>query len=244
MANTLASTLLALLIAGLGLHAPPASSQPAELQPRPPRTFDISRFADGIALEWTTHPGIPDPVAWEIYRTSDYADNLPYTLIQTLPGSARSFTDADYIINTAYFYYIVAVGEPTPVDPSGINGTPRGSPLRSGRYFAQTNILTAVGFRPGLDRDSLSQNAPNPFTHETTMRYIANGPAFVRLSVYNVLGQEVAVLFDDYVESFVSADARWTGIDHTGKKVPSGIYFCRLTVGPFFRKTIPMVFLR
>ena len=226
-----------------GLLAP-AAAQSSDIRPRPPLTFDVARASDRIALTWTSQPGEPDPVSWEIYRTSDYIDRIPYQRLATLPGSARRYDDTDYVVNTGYFYYIVAVGPPAPVDPLGLAGTPDGGPFRSARYLAQTNTLTAVGFRPGIDGDSLSRNAPNPFSEQTTLRFIANGPAFVRIAVYNAIGQEVAVLFDDLVDTFESLDLHWNGRDHAGRRVASGIYYCQMTTSTGYRQAIPMAYLR
>ncbi|MEZ4699061.1 MAG: hypothetical protein R2834_01925 [Rhodothermales bacterium] len=233
-----------LVLAGLLPWALPGFAQDALLPPLPPRTFTVDGMKDGILLSWTTQPGAADPVAWEVYRTSNAIDNLPYTLLQTLPGSARSTTDSAFVINTGYYYYLVGVGEPVADDPDAILGTPGGKPLRSPRYATQTDILTAVGFRPGLDRDSIAVEGPNPFHTEIRIRYIANGPALVRLSVFNAIGQEVIVLLDDIVDTFASAEIPWAGVDRTGRKVPSGIYYCQLAVGGRYRKAVAVAVVR
>ncbi len=113
-------------------------------RPRPPGSFAVASTSEGVLLEWTTHPGEPDPESWEIYRTDEFVDKLPYRKIETLSGSARSFFDADITPDTGYFYYIVAVGKPAPIDPLGLAGTPDGRPFRSNRYFTQTNDLAAA----------------------------------------------------------------------------------------------------
>lgn len=235
---------LGVLIGALVLTAAPALGQEALLPPLPPRTFTVDGLDDGIVLGWTTLPGQPDPEAWEVYRTVDFIDNLPYTLLHTLPGSARTVTDTAYVMNIGYYYYLVAVGGPMPVDQTGLHGTPDGRPLRSARYAAQTDILTAVGFRPGLDTDALAVSGPNPFSTEIQLRYIANGPALIRLSIFNTLGQEVAVLVDGFVGQFASRVVRWAGVDHSGRRLASGIYYAQLAVGARPPKTVSMAFVR
>lgn len=219
-------------------------AQDAILPPLPPQTFQVDGLRDGIHLSWTSQAGTPDPPAWELYRTTDAIDHLPYTLLATLSGNTRSYIDSAFVVNTAYFYYLVAVGEPLPVDPSGLHGTPDGEPLRSPRYATQTDLPTAVGFRPGLDGDSLLVVGPNPFRTEARIRYLANGPALVRLSIFNTLGQEVRVLLDDVVMTYAAAEVPWDGEDSTGRQVPSGVYYVQLAVGARYRKALPMVFVR
>ena len=214
------------------------------LRPRPPSRFEVNAGAEAIELAWATHPGEPDPEAWEIYRTDEYVDKLPYTRIETLSGSSRSYVDRDIIRDTGYFYYIVAVGPPTPIDTFGFAGTPDGRPFRSSRYFAQTHDLTAVGVRPGIESDTLYQVGSNPFRDGTTFQYVARGPGLLQIKVYNTLGQEVAVLVDEFITDFVHGEAQWNASDHSGRPVPSGIYFCQLAVVPYYKMSVSVAVVR
>jgi hypothetical protein len=179
---------------------------------------------------------------------ADTARTYALHYLETLPGSARSMFDTDFVPDTGYFYHIVAVGRPAPIDPLGLAGTPDGSPFRSNRYFTQMYDLTAVGVRPGLDSDTLFANVPNPFTDQTAIQFVANGPAFAQIKVYNTLGQEVALLYDDYVEVFDTGMVVWRGVDFSGRPVSSGVYYCQLSLslpnGYQFKQTIPMALIR
>ncbi|MCD6336178.1 MAG: T9SS type A sorting domain-containing protein [Candidatus Latescibacteria bacterium] len=64
----------------------------------------------------------------------------------------------------------------------------------------------------------------------------------VRLSVYNLLGQEVRILLDGKVEAGWYS-ALWDGRDASGRDAASGMYLCRLHAGDFVR-TRRIVLLR
>ncbi|MDX9858076.1 MAG: cohesin domain-containing protein [candidate division Zixibacteria bacterium] len=77
------------------------------------------------------------------------------------------------------------------------------------------------------DEFVLHQNYPNPFNPETQIGFDLPVSGSVRLSVYNVLGQQVKVLVDgDLVAG--SHQVTWNGTDQSGRTVSSGIYLYRL----------------
>jgi photosystem II stability/assembly factor-like uncharacterized protein len=82
---------------------------------------------------------------------------------------------------------------------------------------------------------SLSQNFPNPFNPSTTIHFSLPRSIRVRISVFNVLGDEVAVLGDGPM-SAGTHEAAWNAAN-----MPSGIYLCRMEAGPF--KTVRKMFL-
>ena len=88
----------------------------------------------------------------------------------------------------------------------------------------------------------LSQNYPNPFNPVTTLRYDLPQRAEVVLTVYDILGHEVARLVDAYIESGYH-QTRWNGRDAGGQILPSGIYIARLTTSEY-TKSIKMVLLK
>jgi hypothetical protein len=77
---------------------------------------------------------------------------------------------------------------------------------------------------------TLDQNYPNPFNPTTTIRYALPKEGRVRLSIYSILGQEIAVLHDG-VQSASYHSLVWDGKDKRGIDVPSGVYLIRLQAG-------------
>ncbi|MCK5380422.1 MAG: T9SS type A sorting domain-containing protein, partial [Candidatus Latescibacteria bacterium] len=72
----------------------------------------------------------------------------------------------------------------------------------------------------------------NPFNAETIIRYQLPAASAVRMTIYNLLGQEVRRLVDGNVKAGIHWMG-WDGRDGAGKALASGMYFCRLQVGNF-----------
>jgi hypothetical protein len=103
------------------------------------------------------------------------------------------------------------------------------------------DILTGVG-EPALaagipENPSLFQNYPNPFNPSTAVRYTLPVASSVKLSVYDLLGREVATL----------VNARQTAGSYTirfsAPEMPSGVYLYRLIAGSH-AETRSMILLR
>ena len=99
-----------------------------------------------------------------------------------------------------------------------------GQPLDS---LVLTKPAVAIGPRPAAQprEPYLEQNYPNPFNPATTIRYETSTPGVVRLSVYDQLGREVAVL----VNGFESAGQH--SVTFEGAGLASGCYYYRLNAG-------------
>jgi hypothetical protein len=72
---------------------------------------------------------------------------------------------------------------------------------------------------------TLLQNYPNPFNAQTTISYTLSQAGPVTLSIYNIMGQKVATLFDG-MQQAGEHKVIWDA-----KDVTSGVYFGRLEAG-------------
>ncbi len=72
----------------------------------------------------------------------------------------------------------------------------------------------------------LEQNFPNPFNPSTTLTFTVPEQGNIQLTIYNTLGEEVAVLFQGQAEPGILYQRQFTA-----STLSSGIYFARLSFG-------------
>jgi hypothetical protein len=151
---------------------------------------------------------------------------------------------------------------------TGINGTPEGDlthnpilyqrvptdqiPLRPLMNAYRVFRFDSTGYPRTLDTNmavaehptlkpgqfALYQNYPNPFNPTTTIQFDLAGASVVTLKVFDVLGREVATLFD---KAHLSAGVQMTNFD--ASTLTSGVYFYRLET-PTLSQTRKMVVMK
>ena len=84
---------------------------------------------------------------------------------------------------------------------------------------------------------AVSQNYPNPFNPTTTIQYLLPKGAIVKLKIFNILGEEVSLVVNEFKEAGIH-QAQWNA-----NNVPSGVYFYRLQAGENV-ETKKMILLR
>ncbi len=163
------------------------------------------------------------------------------------PGSSTNFsiTFAPVMKNATVSATITfshnAAGSPGTVSVIGQSG--------NGHISAQAAISNSItDMTSSPDQYSVGQNYPNPFNPTTTIAYFLPEASTVRLSIYNVIGQEVARLVDGEVGQGLQS-VLWNASNNSGSLLPSGIYFYRihatsLTSGKEFDATSRMTLMK
>jgi len=108
-------------------------------------------------------------------------------------------------------------------------------PYASQKFTPSSSVcvtVTVVNRAAVPDEFSLSQNYPNPFNLETVIEYTLAEDCHVELTIYNILGQKVKTLVNQY--QFAGHNTvRWNSKDDRGNEVGSGVYFCMIKAGRY-----------
>jgi uncharacterized membrane-anchored protein len=77
-----------------------------------------------------------------------------------------------------------------------------------------------------------AQSYPNPFNPQAEIAYSLPEDSHVKLTIYNIQGQKVTTLVDEY-QSAGTKKVVWDGHDERGESVASGVYLYRIEAGPY-----------
>jgi hypothetical protein len=126
-------------------------------------------------------------------------------------GSDTTLRISDTLdVNTTYYWRV-----------SGINLGGVGS-YSATAQFTTGSVTDVEAYRIEIPKEyALMQNFPNPFNPSTTIRFTVPMRSKVRLSVFNILGQEIAELANEEM-SAGNFERIWNA------NVASGLYFYRL----------------
>jgi hypothetical protein len=165
--------------------------------PPSPPTFDV-RYATNRLIE-IGHPGNSNEVGIQI-SSAEY----PVSIFWNAGENAALQIDRKLI----------------PLSGSGNAQVPTAESVVRLKLSAAPNATLPAEF-------ALSQNFPNPFNPATLIRYQLPARTHVTLKLYDVLGEEVAVLVDE-VQGAGYKTVEWNAASN-----PSGVYFCRMQSGSF-----------
>ena len=109
--------------------------------------------------------------------------------------------------------------------------------LNQGDYLSNCDTLTLITPQEQPAEFKLYANYPNPFNPVTNIRFNLPQTSHTKLTIYNILGNEVATLINDEL-NVGSYLVSWNASDY-----PSGVYFYKLETKDF-TETKKMVLLK
>jgi hypothetical protein len=118
------------------------------------------------------------------------------------------------------------------------------SDVRDGSYGVNSVALPApVQIQTRPEQYALGNNYPNPFNPATTIKYALPEAGFVKLEIYNVVGQVVRTMVAGQ-QNAGRYVVQWDASDDSGRSLSSGIYFYRLQAGGEFLEVKKMLLLK
>lgn len=153
-------------------------------------------------------------------------------LAATFTGHVTRWTDGDVITIVPHSFVPTGFAPPFPDEEY--------TPVWGGdAVLADVQVLD-LGNLP--TKFNLGQNYPNPFNPETIIEFDLPQRTEVKLTIFNVLGQQVVTLINKDMQPGYYRET-WDGTSDSGNKVASGIYFYRLIAGEVV-KTKKMMLLK
>jgi len=177
----------------------------------------------GIQVNWSV-AGDTGSVTYNIYRrrAGIYKNRLSgFTRLNSVPisgGNKLSYLDNSVTATTSYEYGLGIVDN-------------NGYEVHYGPVNASWG-QTRIAFR-------LYNNAPNPFTNMTTLRYDISQPSAVELHIYDLSGRMIRRMSAGDIPAG-SHSLAWDGRDASGKSCSAGIYTAIMTAGSE-RATLKMI---
>jgi len=166
-----------------------------------------------------------------VYWTSDTTAGFNSTIMNFINGDTSSAFIPAQVNGTEIFYYVSATSN---------SGRTVSKPIAApeGFYkFIVENSVTTITENNSVGDFNLFQNYPNPFNPTTKIEFRVANSGFVNLKVYDVLGNEILTLVDEYKSAGIHE------IEFNASGLPSGVYFYKLMAGSFIQ-TRKMILIR
>jgi hypothetical protein len=160
-------------------------------------------------------------------------------------SSSRAWSRIAKGTTGSYYYFLTCSSLRTAPNDCGIANvlTATTSYQSFGTWSIQGSLLKPGSASNGSPSTyALEQNFPNPFNPTTQIRYGLPMQSNVKLTIHNVLGQEVARIVDEDQDAGFY-EVQWEGKNQEGTAVASGVYFYRIQAGNFV-KISKMLFLK
>ncbi len=177
-------------------------------------SFTASVTGNNVLLQWTTATELNN-YGFEVECKTE---NSSYEVVGFVTGSGSTTEPRSYIYTDVkvpdgkYLYRLKQMD---------FNGT------FSFSYDVEVEVNSPTVY-------ALEQNYPNPFNPSTTINYSIAEAGIVKMAVYNLLGQEVAVLINEFKEAGPHT------ITFDASELTSGAYFYTIET-PQFKQTRKML---
>jgi hypothetical protein len=163
-------------------------------------------YIDGkVNLNWVTATETNN-YGFEIERRSD---NSSYNKIGFIGGTGTSLNRVTYnfidqnLLDNRYFYRLKQINF-------------------DGSFDYSNEVMVEI---QSLSDFQLYQNYPNPFNPATKVKYYIAQSGFVKIALYDVLGNEIKTLLDKEVQQGMYE------LNINGTDLSSGLYFVRMNAG-------------
>ncbi len=104
-------------------------------------------------------------------------------------------------------------------------------------YAAAQSIVTGINLNQNPEDYYILENYPNPFNPSTKIRFAVPVKSNVKLYLYDILGNEIAVILDKEVNPGIKE------VELNGSNLSSGIYLVRM-IADNYQKTIKITLLK
>jgi len=177
-------------------------------------SFVASVTGNNVLLQWTTASELNN-LGFEVERKSE---NSGYETVGFITGSGTTTEQRSYLFNDSkvpdgqYFYRLKQID---------FNGQFNFS------YEIEVEVNSPAVY-------ALEQNYPNPFNPSTTINFSIAEASVVKIAIYNLLGQEVALPVNEFKEPGTHT------ITFDASELTSGAYFYTIET-PQFKQTRKML---
>lgn len=192
------------LCAGIGIGKSAVGALPVELT-----SFTASQNGKNIVLRWITATEVNN-YGFEVQKSEFESQSTEWKTIGFVKGSGNSNSPKEYSFT----------------DPLNLNLQYRLKQIDNNGAFKYTKAINAG---TGLLNFALEQNYPNPFNPSTVISYQVPVDSKVVLKLYDIIGNEVAVLIDEYKQAGYH-NYQLSGFNY---HLPSGVYFYKIQAGEF-----------
>lgn len=204
------------------------------LPPPPPDLFEVNSGGDRIQLSWSDNAeSWPGFAGYRVYRAINVPDTTYEEIFACGAGTGNpvvnSYDDTQAARGFDYYYYVISF------DDGSTNNVQSGVPLRSSRFYTQTNEPANLKRQAGTSLDSI-RVVPNPFNirlaRDPQLGYgddrilFLDIPPLCKIKIFTERGDLIKEI--DHTDG--SGDEAWDQVTSSRQIVVSGIYIAYFEV--------------